>query len=102
MKTDKRKIEAGKIKPKPLEVDKKSKIKVPKELKPVEVYKRPNKAALKLKDWLRVVERFFNKYLNFIVGNEPNPIPVFLFSGYSFGLIFLIVVVILFIMLWIR
>lgn len=89
-------INKDEIEAKPLEIKVGTGKQIPKELKPVECGKK-QEVSLNSKDVLRLIERFVNKYLNYIIGNSENPVPSFS-KAHS---IFFIIIIVLLILLWI-
>ncbi len=71
-----------------------------KHFKPSEAYKRPNNIVLTYRELLRISERFANKWLNWLVNGEENPVPKIDIK--SFALFFGIVLIILIIALFVR
>ena len=58
---------------------------------------------LNIVDGLRLVERYFNKWLGYLVGNNENPIPTIPnFALTKPNIIYIIIIVVLLILLWIK
>lgn len=56
--------------------------------------------SLHLGDGLRLAERFANKYLGFLIGNNESPAPKLL--GMNLNAIYIIIITVLIILLWIK
>lgn len=56
--------------------------------------------SLRIEDGLRLAERFVNKYLGFLIGNNENPVPKIV--GLKLNVIYIVLIVILIILLIIK
>lgn len=64
------------------------------------IKKKPEDVSLSIRDGLRLAERFINKYLGYLVGNNENPVPHVTAS--RLNIIYLIIIAALIISLWIK
>lgn len=56
--------------------------------------------SLSIGDGLRLTERFINKWLGYLIGNNENPIPSI--TNTKIHLVYLIIIVVLIILLWVK
>jgi len=73
MNVEKKHIDPEKLKPKPVE-QLSFEVEIPTKLKGKKKFKKKD-INLNLGNGLRLIERFLNKWLNWLIGNDTSPIP---------------------------